>query len=259
MTRHSQEATIVNPATEDDNLDDLAHPDEPEAQPSEQPEPTLPEKYAGKSLEEVVRMHQEAESLLGRQSSEVGELRRVVDDFIRNQSQPVEKEVSETDFFTDPQTAVNSAIEKHPVIKEATSKLEEQTRILSGQAFINKHPDAQQIVQNKAFQDWVMKSKVRQRLFEAADQQYDYEAGDELFSTWKELQESAKSLAEADKTARSEATKRASTGSGRSAPGVSRKKKYKRADIIELKIKDPARYKAQQAEILLAYAEGRVI
>ena len=31
-------------------------------------------------------MHQEAEKLLGRQSSEVGELRKVVDDYIANQT-----------------------------------------------------------------------------------------------------------------------------------------------------------------------------
>ena len=42
----------------------------------------LPEKYQGKSQAEIVRMHQEAEKLIGKQSGEVGELRRVVDDFI---------------------------------------------------------------------------------------------------------------------------------------------------------------------------------
>jgi len=31
-------------------------------------------------------MHQEAEKALGRQGSEVGELRRIVDDFVRSQS-----------------------------------------------------------------------------------------------------------------------------------------------------------------------------
>ena len=52
-----------------------------------QEEPTVPEKYQGKSLEQVVQMHQEAEKLLGRQSSEVGELRKVVDDYISSQPQ----------------------------------------------------------------------------------------------------------------------------------------------------------------------------
>ena len=69
-------------------------------------------------------MHQEAEKLLGRQSSEVGELRKVVDDYISSQTQSapqpqnVEPE-DDIDYFTDPQAAVNRAIENHPKIREA--------------------------------------------------------------------------------------------------------------------------------------------
>ena len=36
----------------------------------------IPEKYRGKSLDEVVKMHQEAEKLIGKQAQEVGEVRR---------------------------------------------------------------------------------------------------------------------------------------------------------------------------------------
>src|SRR5210317_2274753 len=69
-----------------------------------QAEPNLPEKYQGKSLEDVVQMHQEAEKLLGKQSSEVGELRKVVDDFVKTQldkaNSPQQEEAEEEiDFF----------------------------------------------------------------------------------------------------------------------------------------------------------------
>ena len=82
-------------------------------------------------------MHQEAEKLLGRQSSEVGELRKVVDDFITSQSQQpapqqyVEPE-DDIDYFTDPQAAVNRAIENHPKIREAqeyTAQYKKQTSL----------------------------------------------------------------------------------------------------------------------------------
>ena len=33
----------------------------------------LPEKYRGKSLDDIIRMHQEAEKLIGKQAQEVGE------------------------------------------------------------------------------------------------------------------------------------------------------------------------------------------
>jgi len=43
----------------------------------------IPEKYKGKNLEDIVRMHQEAEKLIGRQAQEVGEVRRLADDLIK--------------------------------------------------------------------------------------------------------------------------------------------------------------------------------
>ena len=89
-----------------------------------QEEPSVPEKYQNKSLQEVVQMHQEAEKLLGKQSSEVGELRGVVVDYIQTQlaqqQAPVQQqEEDDTDFFVDPQAAVSRAIENHPSIREA--------------------------------------------------------------------------------------------------------------------------------------------
>ena len=47
----------------------------------------IPDKYRGKDIKDIVQMHQEAEKLLGRQSSEVGELRKIVDDFVKSQIQ----------------------------------------------------------------------------------------------------------------------------------------------------------------------------
>ncbi len=84
-------ATIINdeqerPQTDDtqDNLDDFAVSEEvTQAEPVED----VPEKYRNKTAAELVKMHQEAESLSGRQSNEVGELRRVVDDFITQQTE----------------------------------------------------------------------------------------------------------------------------------------------------------------------------
>ena len=86
-------ATLVDPQPEVENADDINEEAnetqyEAEAEVTEQPQEqsTVPEKYQGKSLEEVVQMHQEAEKLLGRQSGEVGELRKVVDDYIATQT-----------------------------------------------------------------------------------------------------------------------------------------------------------------------------
>jgi len=74
-----------------------------------QDEDEIPDKYKGKSTAEIVRMHQEAEKLLGRQSSEVGELRSVVDSYIQTQldtTQAPKEPEEEIDFFSDPDKAV---------------------------------------------------------------------------------------------------------------------------------------------------------
>ena len=92
---------------------------------SQQDDDDIPEKYRGKTPKEIARMHMEAEKALGRQGSEVGELRRLVDDFIKSQAvakqtqQAPEDDVDEVDFFADPKAAISKAIEKHPKVKAA--------------------------------------------------------------------------------------------------------------------------------------------
>ena len=262
-------ATMVDSQPEEETVEDAEENEAQEIQQEdfvEQPqeEPTVPEKYQGKSLEEVVQMHQEAEKLLGRQSSEVGELRKVVDDYISSQTQPpapqqqhVEPE-NDIDYFTDPQAAVNRAIENHPKIKEAQQYTEQYKKQSSLATLQAKHPDMQQILSDPKFAEWIKASKIRTQLFVAADQQYDADAADELFSLWKERKTVAQQTAKVEKQARKQTLRAANTGNARGSAEGSRKKVYRRADIIKLMKNDPDRYQALSDEIMAAYAEGRV-
>ena len=263
-------AMMLDPQPEEDNVDTLEHEvdeiQQEETSEVEQPqveEPTLPEKYQGKSLEEVVQMHQEAEKLLGRQSSEVGELRKVVDDYISSQTQQsapqqtVEPE-DDIDYFTDPQGAVNRAIENHPKIKEAEEYSSQYKKQASLAMLQSKHPDMQEILNDPKFADWIKASKIRTQLFVAADQEYDADSADELFSLWKERKTVAQQTATVEKQARKQSLKAANTGNARGSAEGSRKKVYRRADIIKLMKSDPDRYQALSDEIMAAYAEGRV-
>jgi len=262
-------AQMLDPQPEQENVDTLENEvDEIQQKPEtqvEQPqeEPDLPEKYQNKSLEEVVQMHQEAEKLLGRQSSEVGELRKVVDDYISTQIQPqapqqyVEPE-DDIDYFTDPQGAVNRAIENHPKIREAeqyTAQYKKQSSLATLQS---RHPDMQDILSDAGFSEWIKASKIRTQLFVQADQQYDADAADELFTLWKERKTVAQQTANVEKQARKQSLKAANTGNARGSAEGSRKKVYRRADIIKLMKNDPDRYQALSDEIMAAYAEGRV-
>ena len=250
---------------EDNNVDNVAEEQEViESQETEVAQETVPEKYQNKSLQEVVQMHQEAEKLLGKQSSEVGELRKVVDDHIQTQlaqqqQAPVEQqEEDDTDFFVDPKTAVSRAIENHPSIRqaqEATQNYKKQTALAQLQS---KHPDMNDIVKDAKFAEWIKSSKIRTQLFVQADQAFDYDAADELFSLWKERASVAQQTVAVEKQARKQQVKSASTGNARGTGQTQRKKVYRRADIIKLMKTDPDRYAALSEEIFQAYADGRV-
>ena len=228
----------------------------------EEPEAEIPEKYRGKSTAEIVRMHQEAEKLLGKQSSEVGDLRKVVDDYIQTQLSTQETQTThadeEIDFFSDPDKAVERAINNHPKIKEAEQISNQYRKSTAMNRLQTKHPEMQDILKDAKFVDWIKGSKIRQQLFALADQQYDVDAADELFSLWKERQQVVTQTVANEKQQRKQAVKSASTGNARGSGEQRSRKVYRRADIIKLMRTDPDRYQALSNEIMQAYAEGRV-
>ena len=261
LLEERQEEDVVEDTLEQEVTEQEPQEDEG-TQQEEQTEPEVPEKYKGKSTAEIVRMHQEAEKLLGKQSSEVGELRKVVDDYIQTQLSAQETQVTnsdeEIDFFSDPDKAVARAIENHPKIKEAEQISNQYRQSTAMNKLQSKHPDMSEILQDEKFVNWIKDSKIRQQLFAQADKQYDYEAADELFTLWKERQQVVKQTAVNEKNERKRAVKSASTGNARGSGEKRGKKVYRRADIIKLMRTDPERYQALSNEIMQAYAEGRV-
>lgn len=254
-------------------IDDLNEEIEPqeeelEQQPEAEVVEEVPEKFKGKSAKEIADSYVNLERELGRKAQEVGELRSLTDKILQQQiSQQATKEepeLEDTDFFVDPKTAIQRAVENHPKIKQ----FEEQTRLSiqqqqvfkakqSEEAFKKKHEDFQEILQEKGFQEWVTSSPVRQQLFAQANANYDFYAGDELFSTYKELKKvkQARQEKQADET---RATLKSASVPAGVASSESPTKVYRRADLIRLKMTDPSRYDAMGDEILKAYSEGRV-
>jgi hypothetical protein len=231
----------------------------------------LPEKYRGKSAIEIAKMHQEAEKLIGRQANEVHEVRSLADQLLKQQlesnkkvqQQPIEESLEE-DFFADPKQAVNRQVEKHPAVIEARQAALEMKKMKTAQQLSAKHPDFVTIAQDNGFQDWVKASAIRLNLFAKADAEYDFEAADELLSTYKEIkqikaqqvvQQTAQSN-EVEAKAQKTAMKAATVDVG--GAGESSRKVYRRADLIKLRMTDPDRYEQMADEIMSAYAEGRV-
>jgi len=258
---------------EDEELVNLFGEQEPEQEPeqaaqvettaTQEPESTVPDKYQGKSIEEIVQMHQEAEKLVGRQSSEVGELRKIVDDFIKTKAEETKQQISpnndlddEVDFFDNPKEAVARAVAGSTEMKQMQELLaaQKQQEVLS--KISAKHPDYMEVIQDPAFGEWVKGSTVRVELLQRADN-YDFNAADELLSVWSERKESVSKVKNVNEQDRKQQRRAATTGGKGSGEPISRKI-YKRSDIVQLMISDPERYKANVDEFDRAYREGRV-
>ena len=222
----------------------------------------LPEKYKGKTAAQIAKMHQDAEKLISRQGGEVGELRHIVDDFIKSQTkkqvQTKEDELEEGDFFVDPKKTVDSAIDRHPAIKEARQFAMEAKREGTLAKLGAKFPDFQDTVEDPAFIDWIKSSKVRTELFLRAENTFDYDSADELLSNWKDKQGVTSKVLSDSAVDRQNQIKSATVGSAGGSATTS-KKKYRRSDIIELMQKNPEKYQSMAKEIELAYQEKRVI
>jgi hypothetical protein len=244
------------------SIEDEEGQDNPEQEPEQDNEDDIPEKYKNKSVKDIVRMHQEAERAIGKQGSEVGELRRIVDDFVKaqtvTQKQQAPEVEEEVDFFTDPDKAIARAIEKHPKVREAEQLSAQMKKAEALANLKSAHPDFTEVVNNGSFAEWVNKSKVRQELFSRADRNYDFDAANELISTWKERKQVVDQSVAVEKVQRKQAVKSASTGSTKGSGETASKKTYRRADIIELMRTNPDRYQQLSDEIMQAYSEGRV-
>ena len=252
-------ATLIDIPEEEPQVAPQEEQLEPIQAEEQAPEEDIPEKYKGKSLKDLVQMHQEAEKAIGRQGSEVGELRKLVDQYIvSNTAPPKEEPQEEVDFWADPEKAIEQKLQNHPKLKEWEQEREIQKRQSSQQMVASKHPDYQDILQTPEFADWIKGSKIRTKLFIQADQGYDADAADELFSLWKERKSLSQATVESDKASRKEAIKGASTGNARGSSNPPGRKIYRRADIVRLMEKDPDRYASMADEFLRAYAEGRV-
>lgn len=246
---------------ESNTVEEEAAPEEPE--PQEEPEPTIPEKYRGKSVAELVNMLQAAEQYQGRQSSEIGELRSTVDNFIQSQTvaqQESTPQEEDLDFYTDPDAAVQRAIETHPKVQQAEAVSQQLQQGAALAALQRKHPDFESIVNDSAFNTWVQSKPALAKMYDQADKGFDIDSADTLLSLWKERVGAAAEVAQQDKAVRTNAARAASTGDvGNAPPNAPRKKTYRRSDIIKLMQNDEDRYLAMQDEIMQAYAEGRVV
>ena len=160
--------------------------EEPIPEPNEDDD--LPEKYRGKSKAELARMHEEAQSALGRQSNEVGELRKVFDDYIMSSKSTQEEAPNEdpVDFLLEPEKAIEQKIDNHPRLKQAEEALEKMRQLQVRDKVMQDFPNIQEVLSDPRFMEWKNSSTIRKQLFDNMDKNFDYDSTAELMNGWND-------------------------------------------------------------------------
>lgn len=214
--------------------DVVKNPSDPEMQ---QIAETIPEKYKGKSVDDLVSMHVNLEKVLARQGNEVGQLRKIVDSQTQlltkaiaphTQSEVKRPEVSAERLLNDPVNTVNDVVGTNPTVQASQHRLNQLELQVAEGKFSQSHPSYKDDVQNSEFQEWVLKSNVRQKLLVSLNN-YNFDAGGELWELWDE-HKTAKSASETARQQRIGAASTIRSGAGEPTP----KPVLSRAKLAEL-------------------------
>lgn len=199
----------------------------------------IPDKYRGKSLEEVIAIAENMEKRASRLGHEVGQLRQ-----LRTQvelgtptKKPEKKEVNVDALLENPEQAVETIVSQSSQVRELKDQVERISNDTAKREFEHNFPDYASDLQNDEFIEWALKNPVRRVLAQAADK-YDFSAASELWSMWQERNEL---VAEANKQKaeqrKQEKDKRLKDGTLESGTGNSTetKKVFSRRDIRDIK------------------------
>lgn len=255
-------------------LDDLEKeeptPSPDPEKPVENNDDKIPAKYRGKSIEEIIEMHKNAEAWAQRQAEEVGFARKMAEqaalalrqsDNGSPQRTDVDQQDNDVEFFADPANTVKKLVAEHPDVvaaKEAAIEARQRMALETVQKAVG---DPAKYLNDPEFLQWAQENPFRINSLRHANQNMDPYAAIEIFQTYdlhkgrkQETQEQQRSQVR-DKV--NDDKKKAIVDAG--SPGEkSSAKVYRRADLIRLQNTDPDRYERLMPEIMRAYAEGRV-
>lgn len=234
----------------------------------------LPDKLKGKTLEDIASMYVNLESTYGRMANDLGQQRKLTDRLLDlkraedlGKQTPKAEDVKTSDLLENPtQTLEKFASQRDRSLKETyDERIQRLEGSLAQSRFEQKHSDYQTVANDPAFVQWVQKSNLRTRAAQAA-YNGDWTAADELLTEYKaQVGSVAVTAPKSDDSA--DANLKAAKAAGLDSSGASADAKrgkggkvYSRAELLNLRLRDPDTYynDAFQSEILLAHSEGRV-
>jgi len=215
---------------------------------------TIPAKYVGKTVEDLITMNLHAEKLIGRQGSELGQMRRMADEILQlkkpTTQQPEERRPVTVDaLLNDPQKAINAAVESSPIAARALAAEQRVAQLeqrLTENEFASKGRNVEHDVQDPAFIEWVNKNPLRQSLAaEAAkhgspNQQVATRNLWDMWDEYKELVGEHQPLRQTKKDESGSRRQASSTSTLRQAPidSINQKKPiWSRQKLLDLRMK----------------------
>jgi hypothetical protein len=234
----------------------------------------IPDKFKGKSQEEIIKAYMNLEAHSGRLANDLGHTRQSVDQLLQQKREqdlrssgaqnvqrlPEAKEITAADLLQNPTEALNSYLEarESTTTKELKDRLARQEAQMAQQQFVSRHPDWQQETNDPEFVNWARQTPYRQNLAARAAAE-DLAAADALLSeykVYKPLLNKATAQSTNLDAARQVGLERSTTAGEDTKPTG---KVIYRRDAQALRISDPDKYDspAFQNELLKAIAEGR--
>lgn len=236
---------------------------------------TIPEKYSGKTVEDLIKMHQNAEKKISQQGADLAVQRRLSDTILgmqKTESTTAKKDeprppVTVDSLLADPEKALRSAVDSSDAARRAVSAEERVARLeasMTQKEFVSKHSNFTQDLQNPEFIAWVQKNPVRASLGTAASKE-DFQAATALWDMWEEHKE----LAGKPKGKQAEGSRKglSTLKPAPSSNGEQEAPRFSRAKVMELRMRVQqgdaaavARWNDPgfQARLNQAYSEDRV-
>jgi hypothetical protein len=234
---------------------------------------TVPDKFKGKTAEEIAQSYVELEKYQGTLNNQLGDYRSMTDRFLSIEEKRVadletveqeEFEIDPTELLSNPGKVLDEYYEnrrgKDPVYDNLTARLDQLEGQVGQSALANKHADATDVINTPEFKSWVGEDSFRGRIAQQAVASKDVEALDYLLTQFKGItpasQDTGDTGSQSTEVQRAQSVVTESASSGNAS--VKSDKRFSRRKLVHLKMTNPDEYSARADEILMAYAQGRV-
>lgn len=233
----------------------------------------IPDRFKGKSAEEVYQAYANLERHAGRLAHDLGQQRQMSDQLLQlkrendlrsNGATTVQQaqasSVTASDLLENPKEALDRYFEQKDsgTVNELKARLAQQEALMAQNSFVSRHPDWQEHTNDPVFVEWARQTPWRANLAASAARN-NLQDADALLTEYKAYQPLLKASNQSTNldAARKVGFERASTSGDATSQATG--PIVRRADMMALRISDPDKYESApvQNALLAAIRDGR--